>query len=200
MEKVLYVIAMEKEAKNIVEKLRLNKMENKEFNLYGKDNIRLLITGIGKQRVAIILSKYMEVYKNEKPDLIVNLGYAGSTNSKIGTWVNVNNVYNYEWEIPGEEKYTLNGYSNTDIIVKIKDKDIEELPCYTAEKFVTTTNIKENIVFDMELHSIYLICCIYNIKLLALKKVSDNLNLKDYYSNIDIKDVMELTSGLKYCN
>ena len=50
----------------------------------------------------------------------------------------------------------------------------------------------------MELHSIYMICCIYGIDLIALKKVSDNLNLEDYYKNIDMKEVMELTSGLKF--
>ena len=30
-----------------------------------------------------------------------------------------------------------------------------------------------------------------------LKKVSDNLSLDDYYKNIDMKEVMELTSGLE---
>lgn len=200
MKRILYVIAMEKEAKDIVKKLELKKVENVDINLYENEKTRLLITGIGKQRTAINLATYIETYKNEKPDLIINLGYAGSTNSEIGSWVNVNIIYNYEWEIPGEEKYTLNGYNKPEIIVNLEDKNIEKLPCYTAEKFVTSTDIKEDVLFDMELHSIYLLCCIHNIKLLALKKVSDNLNLKDYYSNIDIKDVMELSSGLRYCS
>ena len=33
--------------------------------------------------------------------------------------------------------------------------------------------------------------------LISLKKVSDNLSLDDYYKNIDMKEVMELTSGLE---
>ena len=73
------------------------------------------------------------------------------------------------------------------------------MPCYSAECFVTSTDIKEDAVFDMELHSIYLICCIHGIKLLSLKKVSDNLSLDNYYENIDIESLMELTSGLEYC-
>ena len=37
----------------------------------------------------------------------------------------------------------------------------------------------------------------YKMDLISLKKVSDNLSLDDYYKNIDMKEVMELTSGLE---
>ena len=197
MKNILYVIAMEKEAKGIVNKLELEKVEGAKLKIYEKGSTRLLITGIGKQRVAMNLAIYMENY--EKPDIIINLGYAGSTNSEIGTWVNVSEIYNYEWEIPGEEKYTMDGIDNKELIVKVEDDKISKLPCYTAEKFVTGTTISEDVLFDMELHSIYLICCIHGIKLLSLKKVSDNLSLDNYYENIDIESLMELTSGLEYC-
>ena len=197
MKNILYVIAMEKEAKGIVKKLELEKVEGAKLKIYEKGSTRLLITGIGKQRVAMNLAIYMENY--EKPDIIINLGYAGSTNSEIGTWVNVSEIYNYEWEIPGEEKYTMDGIDNKELIVKVEDEKISKLPCYTAEKFVTGTTISEDVLFDMELHSIYLICCIHGIKLLSLKKVSDNLSLDNYYENIDIESLMELTSGLEYC-
>ena len=197
MKNILYVIAMEKEAKGIVKKLELEKVEGAKLKIYEKGSTRLLITGIGKQRVAMNLAIYMENY--EKPDIIINLGYAGSTNSEIGTWVNVSEIYNYEWEIPGEEKYTMDGIDNKELIVKVEDEKISKLQCYTAEKFVTGTTISEDVLFDMELHSIYLICCIHGIKLLSLKKVSDNLSLDNYYENIDIESLMELTSGLEYC-
>lgn len=197
MKNILYVIAMKKEAKGIVKELELKKVEGAKLKIYEKGSTRLLITGIGKQRVAMNLAIYMENY--EKPDIIINLGYAGSTNSEIGTWVNVSEIYNYEWEIPGEEKYTMDGIDNKELIVKVEDEKISKLPCYTAEKFVTGTTISEDVLFDMELHSIYLICCIHGIKLLSLKKVSDNLSLDNYYENIDIESLMELTSGLEYC-
>lgn len=197
MKNILYVIAMEKEAKGIVKELELKKVEGAKLKIYEKGSTRLLITGIGKQRVAMNLAIYMENY--EKPDIIINLGYAGSTNSEIGTWVNVSEIYNYEWEIPGEEKYTMDGIDNKELIVKVEDDKISKLPCYTAEKFVKGTTISEDVLFDMELHSIYLICCIHGIKLLSLKKVSDNLSLDNYYENIDIESLMELTSGLEYC-
>ena len=56
MKKVLIVCAMPKEAIRIVEKLKLNK---KSDEIYESDNISLIITGIGKQKTAIRLTKYL---------------------------------------------------------------------------------------------------------------------------------------------
>lgn len=192
MRQVLFVIAMEKEAIDIKKKLELEKVQD---NMYRKENISLLVTGIGKQQTAIRLTQYLEHTQN-KPDVIINIGYAGSTNSKIGEWVNVSKSFNYEWMIPGEQQYIVEGFDD-DRIKTIQNEEISKLPCYSAESFVTSTKIKENVLFDMELHSIYLACCMYGIDLIALKKVSDNLNLDDYYKNIDMKEVLELTSGLE---
>ena len=196
MKQILFVIAMQKESTDIAKKLGLEKINENE---YKKNNISLIITGIGKQQTAINLTKYLENCEN-KPDLIINMGYVGSTNSKIGEWVNVSKSYNYEWNIPGEQQYTVENF-NANVIkalnsTKLENK-IKELPCYSAESFVTHTDIKDDVIFDMELNSIYIICCMYKIDLISLKKVSDNLSLDDYYKNIDMKDVMELTSGLE---
>lgn len=201
MKKILFVIAMEKEAIDIAEKLELEEIAEYQKNnkhkarLYRNNNISLLITGIGKQQTAINLTQYLE--NNEKPNIIINIGYVGSTNSKIGSWINVSKSYNYDWGITGEQKYTIEGFEDDKLKI-LKDKELQKLECYSAESFVTSTEIEGNVIFDMELHSIYLLCCIYGIDLISLKKVSDNLNLDDYYKNIDMKEVMELTSGLEY--
>lgn len=204
MKKVLFVIAMEKEAKDIAKKLELNEIKNDKHNnynskIYRKDNISLLITGIGKQQTAINLTQYLENNKENIPDTIINIGYVGSTNTKIGAWVSVDKIYNYEWNIPGEQRYSIDGFKDKNGIIKvIKNKQVKVLPCYSAESFVTSTDIKDDVIFDMELHSIYLVCQMYNIKeLISLKKVSDNLSLEDYYNNIDMKKVMELESCLE---
>lgn len=194
MKKILFVIAMQKEATKIAEELKLNKITE---NQYSRDNITLIITGVGKQQTAIGLVSYLENNKENKPDIIINMGYVGSTNSKIGQWVNVNKSYNYEWNIPGEERYTIIGYDREKIST-LDNANIKVLPCYSAECFVTSTDIKEDVVFDMELHSIYMICCKYDIELISLKKVSDNLSLENYYENIKMEEVMELTSGISY--
>lgn len=194
MKKILFVIAMQKEATKIAEELKLTKITE---NQYSRDNITLIITGVGKQQTAIGLVSYLENNKENKPDIIINMGYVGSTNSKIGQWVNVNKSYNYEWNIPGEERYTIQGYEK-ELVKTLNNENIKQLPCYSAECFVTSTDIKEDVVFDMELYSIYMICCKYDIELISLKKVSDNLSLENYYENIKMEEVMELTSGLSY--
>ena len=204
MKKVLFVIAMEKEAKDIARKLELNEIKNDKNNnykskIFRKENISLSITGIGKQQTAINLTQYLENNKENFPDTIINVGYVGSTNTKIGAWVSVDKIYNYEWNIPGEQRYSIDGFKDKNGIIKvIKNKQVKVLPCYSAESFVTSTDIKDDVIFDMELHSIYLVCQMYNIKeLISLKKVSDNLSLEDYYNNIDMKKVMELESCLE---
>ena len=108
MKQILFVIAMKKEATDIAEKLKLEKINE---NVYRKENISLIITGIGKQQTAINLTRYLENC-DIKPDLIINMGYVGSTNSKMGEWVNVSKSYNYEWNIPGEQQYTVEEFND----------------------------------------------------------------------------------------
>lgn len=110
MKEILIICAMEKESKTIAQELKLQKVTE---TIFKKNNISLLISGIGKQKTAINLTKYL--CENIKPDLIVNIGYAGSTDIKIGTWVNITKSYNYEWDIPGEEKYSFLDYGNQEL-------------------------------------------------------------------------------------
>ncbi len=189
MKNILLHCAMQKEGEQIAQKLGLKKINEKLFNL---DNITLIITGIGKQKTAINLVQYLE--NNPKPDIIINIGYAGSTNEEIGTWVNISKSYNLEWNIPNEEKYSMD-VGNLSLLTIDK---LKSLPCYSAECFVTSTDIKENVIFDMELHSLALICDMYNIKLASLKKITDNLNIKDYYKNLEENNVFELESSIEF--
>lgn len=186
---VLLTVAMEKEAKGIIERLQLEKIEE---NMYQKENITLLLTGIGKQTTMFQLVKYLE--NHIRPDKIVNIGYAGSTNIPIGTWVQIENVYNYEWNILEEQKYTIEGYPNREMLML---KELPKYPCYTAESFVTQTDIKENSVFDMELHSVYLVSCMYSIDLISIKLISDNLCLEDYYKNIERNEMKSIDSSIE---
>lgn len=192
MKKVLFICAMEKEGKQIANKLKMNEINNKLFENEDK-SIRLLITGIGKQLTAINLTEYLS--NNDKPELIINVGYAGSTDIQIGKWVNISKVYNYEWDIPGEEKFTMLAGGSQKLEI-IENSNLENVECYSAESFVTQTDIKEHVAFDMELHSITLIGDLYDIPVLALKKISDNLSLDYYYNNLSQKEIFELTSCL----
>lgn len=192
MKDILFVCAMKKEAELIAKKLKLEKLEE---NLYKKDNISLLITGIGKQKTAISLTKYL--CENETPQLIINVGYAGSTDIRVGEWVVISKSYNYEWEIPGEEKYSMLDLGNQNL-ESISFNELKMVECYSAESFVTKTNLQGSIAFDMELHSIAILCDMYKIPLISLKKISDNLSLNDYYDNLKEENVFELESCLEF--
>ena len=187
MAQILYVIAMEKEATDIAKKMNM-KLEN---NIYTNGKQDLIISGIGKQRTAIALTKYLLTH--EKPQKIINIGYAGSTDLKIGSWATIEKSYNYEWYIPGEEQYSMSDYGNQKLLTI---PNVTKVNCYSAESFATTTNLKGHIAFDMELHSIALICDKENIPLISLKKISDNLSLEKYYETTNT-NLMELVSGLE---
>lgn len=180
MENILIHCAMDKEGTKIAKELELEQKEEKIHS--GKVNntsVNLIITGIGKQKTAIGLTRYLE--NHQKPDCIINIGYAGSTNTEIGKWINVDKSYNLEWNIPGEQKYSMDiGNQKLELI-----PELESLPCYSAECFVTKTDIKESVIFDMELHSVCLIGDIYDIPVVSIKQVSDNLSLDKYYENIE---------------
>ncbi len=203
MKNILIHCAMKKEGEQIARLLNLveKKKKEDEFNniittFEGKQNetkITLIVTGIGKQKTAIGLTKYL--CENDKPDLIINIGYAGSTSAKIGSWVSINKSYNLEWDITGEQKYSMDDLGGQDLVTI---EELEKLPCYSAECFVNNTDIKENVIFDMELHSVSLLADLYNIPLISLKKVSDNLSMDDYYKTVEDNKLMELESSIKY--
>ena len=43
-----------------------------------------------------------------------------------------------------------------------------------------------------------LLADLYNIPLISLKKVSDNLSMDDYYKTVEDNRLMELESSMKY--
>lgn len=193
MRNILIICAMKKESKKIVEKLDLEMITD---GLFRKRNVTLLLSGIGKQRTAISLTKYL--CENDKPDLVINIGYAGSTDIKIGSWVNITKSYNYEWNIPGEERYSFVDFGNKELEL-LNNSNMQKVECYSSESFVTETNLEGHIAFDMELHSVAVVCDMFDIPVMALKKISDNLSLDDYYDNTENdKNVFELDSCIEF--
>ncbi len=104
----------------------------------------------------------VEALKNlDKNTKIINVGYAGSNNLPVGSIVKIKNSYLYHPNVTFKEKsYSLGG----------------EVDCYTSNDFVLQTNIKEPVVFDMELN----IICALGFDVTSYKIVSDNLSVKQY--------------------
>lgn len=119
-------------------------------------NESILITGVGGLNVYKALC---DVDRNEQ---IINFGYCGSNLLQIGSEVSVGDCRLYhpnaEYE---EETFNIGG----------------KTVCLTSCDFVLETEIKEPVVFDMELAFI-LAMGFRNVK--SIKIVSDNLSLKQY--------------------
>lgn len=121
----------------------------------------ILQTGVGGLNV-------IRTLKDLPKDMnILNFGFVGSNNIPIGTEVRI-----------GKSKlYHPN--------VEYKEKEYElptgKITCYTSNDFVLETNIKEPVVFDMELAYIMALGFV-NVD--SVKIVSDNLNQEEYEEQI----------------
>ena len=119
----------------------------------GREIVRTGVGGIN------VLNALKDADKGQE---IVNFGYVGSNIIPIGTEVKVGVCKLYHPNVEYEEPtYKLDG----------------DVTCYTSNDFVLSTDIKEPVVFDMELAYI-LALGFKNVK--SIKIVSDNLSLEKY--------------------
>lgn len=117
-------------------------------------------TGVGGINVIRKLKHFPKWLK------ITNFGYVGSNVIPIGTEIRIGKCKIYHPNVEYEEPiYKLNG----------------DITCYTSNDFVLETNVKEPVVFDMELAYI-LALGFKNVE--SIKIVSDNLSLRKYEETI----------------
>ncbi len=150
----LFVIAMKKEAKEIIKYYKLNKIDN---NYYKRDNINLVITDISRNGVTSSLVSLLYKYKLDyKKYTMINVGMAGSNNLKVGSVFLIDKSYGYNFDLTpfGDPLYKA-PYSPYKMD---KIKGVKSVNCYTSDGFVLKTNIKEDALFDMELNSIIYSC------------------------------------------
>lgn len=115
-----------------------------------------IMTGVGYGNV------YKALANIPRDTPITNIGYAGSNNIPIGTTCHIGECRSYHPHVEFDEKiYHLSG----------------NCICYTSNDFVLQTDVKEPVVFDMELYAI-LSMGFTNVK--AIKIVSDNLSIDEY--------------------
>ena len=127
-----------------------------EYEKFKSDSEETVMTGVGYGNV------YKALINMPRDTPIINIGYAGSNKIPIGTVCYIGECKHYHPNVEYEETtYYLNG-----IFV-----------CYTSDDFVLKTNIKEPVLFDMELYAI-LSMGFTNVK--SIKIVSDNLSLHKY--------------------
>ena len=127
----------------------------------------LLFTGVG----AINIIRSLQSLDRDAE--LINIGYAGSANFELGTWVEVTEVRlnhpNVTYKEP-ELRPTPNP--------SLKGREITRAICYSNRDFVLASDYKD-CVFDMELA---FIAALGFTNLHSLKYVSDNLSLHAYHN------------------
>ena len=155
--------------------------EEGEHELIGKareelgldlSDAEVLVTGVG----AINIIKSLQGLDREAE--LYNIGYAGSANFDLGTWVEVTEVRLNHPNVTYPEP-TLEIKNS-----KLKINNCRQAVCYTNCDFVLASDYKD-CVFDMELA---FIAALGFKNLHSFKYVSDNLSLHAYH---------ELTHGVE---
>ena len=140
-----------------------------QFGLDWKD-IPVIYTGVG----AINIIRSLQSIDRDAE--LINVGYAGSANFDLGTWVEVTEArLNHPNVTYPEPELHLTPYTL---------HNVKQAVCYTNCDFVLASDYKD-CVFDMELA---FIAALGFKKLHSLKYVSDNLSLHAYH---------ELTNGVE---
>ncbi len=133
---------------------------------------QLIYTGVGAINIIRSLAgldRDAEVY---------NIGYAGSANFEIGTWVEVTEVrLNHPNVTYPEPELQLSPITNNQSPITNHQSPIIRSVCYTNTDFVLASDYKD-CVFDMELA---FIASLGFKQLHSLKYVSDNLSLHTYH-------------------
>ncbi len=152
---VLLVFALESEAAN-------------EFENYNK-----IFVGIGKVKATYYLTKAIQKFN---PDLIINLGTAGSTTFDRGSVVNCQRFIQRDMDVRalGFQKFET-PFSNEAIILEY-GLNIENLPngiCGSGDQFETEHINPEYNVIDMEAFALAKVAEQEKIDFLCLKYISD---------------------------
>lgn len=123
------------EASPIVYGFRLKKdMNTKEFQVFGKDDIILITSGVGKVKSAIGIAYLFGKYGVSEKDILLNVGYCGCSNRNVplGTLITANKVvdkdtgreYFPDLFVKGYEQKCISCFSN---VVTKRPKDDEEI-------------------------------------------------------------------------
>ena len=133
---------------------------------------QLIYTGVGAINIIRSLAgldRDAEVY---------NIGYVGSANFEIGTWVEVTEVrLNHPNVTYPEPELQLSPIINHQSPITNHQSPIIKSVCYTNTDFVLASDYKD-CIFDMELA---FIASLGFKQLHSLKYVSDNLSLHTYH-------------------
>ena len=134
-------------------------------------NHKIVYSGIGKINAARTITE--QILKN-RPNLILNVGTAGSLKSNLSGSFVVRDVIEHDMSA---EPLAPRGSTPFDSTDSVLSSDLGSVRCATGDSFVTEVDpwLIENSVdlVDMELFAIAKVCTYYGITWRSLKYVSD---------------------------
>ena len=143
------------------------------FDIKVPYSFRVLHTGIGKTKSTFLLTQ--ELLFN-KPDLVLNIGTAGTLNHNIGDVFIVKEFVDRDYEavkLPGVD-YVIDGLELLTDLPSLRSQ-IQNYPnlgtCSTGDTFVTDANTFVGDVVDMEAY----VCQQMNIPFVSVKYVTDKI-------------------------
>lgn len=168
----LYVIAMEDEAKDIIEQFNL--VHLKPFPLYESKNTLVAITKIGKVNASLVLSYLLAKYNI---NIIVNIGFAGANgNYNIGDILMIDNARYHDFDLTlfgyelGQVPNLPSNYSSDLNLMKLFKYKKSML--FTGDYFMSEKRTN-NYLVDMEATSFFQVAHIMNKDIIVFKVVSD---------------------------
>ncbi|MDR0423162.1 MAG: 5'-methylthioadenosine/S-adenosylhomocysteine nucleosidase [Rickettsiales bacterium] len=148
-----------------------------------KNRHKLFITGIGKVNATM---KMTEIIHTFSPDLVINLGTAGSPKLVRDNVYQCENFIQKDMDATaiGYKKYTTPGESTEQIFqYKYLTTNLEQAICGTADMFTACSDNDIWNLNEMEGYALAKTCYHYNVPFLCFKAISDGADessVKDY--------------------
>ena len=164
-----YIVIAEQGERGLIDQVR----EQLGLDL---SNAEIIVTGVG----AINVIRSLQHLDREAE--IYNIGYAGSANFEVGTWVEVTEVrLNHPNVTYPEPELRISKPLSQPFPIRGKESisNVKQAICFTNTDFVLASDYKD-CIFDMELA---FIAALGFKHLHSLKHVSDNLSLHTYHEH-----------------
>jgi adenosylhomocysteine nucleosidase len=144
---------------------------------FTKENI--IYTGVGKVNAAYNLTK---IIANKAPNIVVNLGSAGSTKFNNGEIINCTKFVQRDMNVQplGFGKW-VTPFENDDSAILNYGKKLPHLKegiCGTGDNFDVSASKEIYDVVDMEAYALAKICKAENIEFICIKYITDGANGK----------------------
>ena len=143
------------------------------------DEFEPLFTGCGKVNAAYKLTRSLAEWQHSRgknPELVLNIGSAGSTKFKTGSIVNCTRFIQRDFDVTalGHEAF-LTPYENIPVSLAsgLRFPDFVEGTCGTGDNFATSGALSSWDVVDMEAYALAKICYFETIPFACLKYITD---------------------------